>query len=82
MVTTAAAPQGTIELPPCVPKKSKLLTENTHPDRVMIEVTERVDGVVGDAFNFYVHPEWQHPEEAKLSQPSHSVACEHRQWTW
>ena len=82
VVATEKAQKGSIELAPCVPKTLRLRTESTHPDRICLKVTERVNGVTVKACELFVHPEWQSPEDATVRQATHAVACEHKAWTW
>lgn len=79
VVTTKLAEAGSIELMPCVPKYFKLRSDSTHPDRVHIYVFEKTQHDRSRGHDFYVHPEWETPEEAVL--PTNATG-EHRVWKW
>jgi hypothetical protein len=77
VITTELVEAFALKLAPCIPKAMKLRNESTHPERIQI----RVEAREGATHEFFIHPEWQGPEDEKV-QGAHAVACEHRAWKW
>ena len=82
VVTTQAFEQGLLSLPPCVPHKMQVRSESIHPDRVPIEVRDPREGT--NIAMFYIHPEWQAPEEKVITrtEAEGSASAEHMAPHW
>ena len=81
VVTTETIAAGHLKLAPCIPKTMKFKDTSEHPERIQIRIVAKQGGAEVSAHDVFIHPEWQAPEDAKVSG-QHAVACEHRAWKW
>jgi hypothetical protein len=65
VVATRDVEEGTLQLPPCIPKTNKLFDNSVHPYRACITVTRQPTLGQNDAVaskTLYANPEWKAPE--------------------
>ena len=81
VTATAAHDEGCIELWPCVPKASKVLSASTHPERVVVQAWVKGNPDAGPRATFYLHPEFKPPADTTPAD-----VCDQdvrlRTWKW
>ena len=91
VVCSADIPEGTLELPPCIPKSCKLHTTSIHEGRVQITIERKIKPSGNDSDRsrgsesvtntYYIQPEWKQPSDdrtdvQKKEAPTTNV------WNW
>ena len=65
VVVSADVEECALQLPPCIPKASKLFDNSVHPNRACITIVRTRRSDQNDAVasrTFYINPEWKLPE--------------------
>ena len=60
---TAAHDDGCIELWPCAPEASKVLSASTHPERAVVQAWAKGSPEAAPRATFYLHPEFKPPAD-------------------
>ena len=78
---TVAHDERCIELWPCAPKASKVLSASTHPERVVVQAWVKGGGDAAPRATFYLHPEFKPPaDKTPADVTDHDVRL--RTWKW